>query len=177
MSQSKRSLLSIAGCTVYQLAYLPTFDFQSSLSNPIHNITHDSCILISDLGRFALSEFDFNVTFAMPDSSLLPRPLPINSMLVPDYSTIVTRFRVNPVEDIGGTLKIGLTSTNPSVLVSVNISQTLCPDVRVCCGSVVECLTQEQEVLHFKPISDVKLTCQDNIVPVKYPGSSEFIPT
>lgn len=111
--------LFISGCMVYQSVYLPTFDFNSSPSDPIHNITHDSCILISDLGRFVLSEFDFNVTFAMPDRGEYPKPLPLNSLFVPDYAAIVTQFWIDNIEDIGGTLKVGLASANPSVLVRI----------------------------------------------------------
>lgn len=112
---------TVKSCMVYQSVFPPTLDLMSSPADPIYNITHDSCVLIDGLGRFVLSKFDFNVTFAIPDTAIYPKPIPDNSLLVPDYTSVVTRFRIDPIEDIGGTLKVGLAAADPIVL---NIKQS-----------------------------------------------------
>ena len=113
----RANIIFIAGCIVYQSIYLPTLDLRTTSADPFYNVTHDSCVLIDELGRFVLSEFDFNVTFAMPDRTVFPKPMPKNTILVPDYTSIVTRFTVDAFEDIGGTLKIHLVPANPVLLV------------------------------------------------------------
>ena len=108
----------IPDCVVYQSIFIPRVGLTSSPDDPTYNVTHDSCVMIDDLGRFALKEFDFNVTFALSDRAIFPKPEPFNTLFVPDVTTIVTHFHVDAYEDIGGTLKVSIAALNPTVMVS-----------------------------------------------------------
>ena len=110
-------------CVVYQSVFVPTVDLTSSPSDPTYSVTHDACVMIDSLGRFVLSEFDFNITFAIPNTAVYPKPEPINSLFVPDYTVVVTRFEVDAVVDIGGTLKVTVATVDPSVMVGKFESQ------------------------------------------------------
>ncbi|KAL3869229.1 hypothetical protein ACJMK2_041937 [Sinanodonta woodiana] len=110
---------NLKSCKQFEIFLSPSSMLDSDLkskytANPDLDMNQEDCILTDSLGRYRLAADDFSSIFLMPNVSIVP-PMPrvSNEDFVPDYRVLITNFRLEEYQDIGGTLKIQLTiSTN-----------------------------------------------------------------
>ncbi|KAK3600682.1 hypothetical protein CHS0354_029546 [Potamilus streckersoni] len=102
---------NLKSCQQFEFFLSPSPMFDSGMKFKYNlDFDQEDCILIDSLGRYRLAADDFSSIFLLPNISIVP-PMPrvSNEVFVPDYRVLLTNFRLEEYQDIGGTLKIQLT--------------------------------------------------------------------
>lgn len=86
--------------------------------NPLLQLPQDSCIKMAALGRFIWVQQTYNITYLLSEPGVIPFPVPVYGLHVPDYQVVVTDILVQEPTDIGGTLVLHTTLNKTSFDVS-----------------------------------------------------------